>query len=112
MRLGDIARLVRSKNAGPFMLTIDVLFADRRTFDLVAASGALAPDRVASLYGVPRDDIRHFDLPDVLAVKISFPRPTVSGSIGDSDIYGCQFMAPLAGLELGGMTAAFGDEAK
>ncbi len=102
MRLGEIARLVRSKNAGPFVLTIDVLFPDRASFDRVAASRALSRERVAALYRVDATSVRCFDLPDVLAMKISFPRPVPSGAVGDSDIYGCQFMAPLAGLVIDG----------
>ena len=100
MRLGDLARLLRSKNAGPFILTIDVLFPDGAAFDQAVRSGVLHPDRVAKAYGVDRSQIRYFELRDVLAVKISFPRPEPSGSVGDSDIYGCQYMARLAELEV------------
>jgi hypothetical protein len=100
MRIGDIARLVRSKNAGPFMLTIDVLFADRETFDRINATGALSVERVAKLYSVDPDRILAFVLPDALTVKLSFPRDVPSGSLGDSDVYGCQYMARLAGAEI------------
>lgn len=100
MRLGEVARLVRSKNAGPFVLTIDVLFPDRASFDRVVAGGALGRERIAALYGADAATVRCFPLPDVLAIKVSFPRPVPSGAIGDSDIYGCQFMAPLAALDV------------
>jgi hypothetical protein len=100
MRLGDIARLVRSKNAGPFMLTIDVMFADRASFDRVTRCGALAPERIASVYGTDVAGIRSFVLPDALTVKISFPREVASGSLGDSDVYGCQYMWRLAAAEV------------
>jgi hypothetical protein len=100
MRLGDLARLLRSKNAGPFILTIDVLFPDRAAFDRAVRSGVLHPSRVAKAYGADRAQIRYFELPDVLALKISFPRPEPSGSVGDSDVYGCQYMARLAELEV------------
>lgn len=100
MRLGDIARLVRSKNAGPFMLTLDVLFDDTASFDQVAGAGVLAPACVAALYKVPETDVRLFHLRDALTIKISFPRPSPSGSFGDDDVYGCQYMARLAAQPL------------
>jgi hypothetical protein len=101
MRLGDIARLIRSKNAGPFTLTIDLLFDSRAAFDRAVGSGLLTPRRIAELYGVDPALVRHFELPDVLAIKISLPRRPPSGAVGDSDIYGCQAMAPLAALSMG-----------
>ena len=100
MRLGKLARLLRSKNAGPFILTIDVLFPDRAAFDTAVRSSVLKPERSAGLYGADIAQIRYFELPDVLAVKISFPRPEPSGSVGDSDVYGCQYMARLASIEV------------
>lgn len=101
MRLGDVARLVRSKNAGPFMLTIDVMFADVAAFDRVAASGVLAPARVAQLYERDSATVASFALRDALTIKVSFPRDVSSGSFGDSDVYGCQYMWRLAGADLG-----------
>jgi len=100
MRIGDVATLVRSKNAGPFMLTLDVLFDDGAAFDRVAASGVLSPDFVAALYGVPADVVRTYHLRDALTIKVSFPRRSPSGSFGDDDVYGCQYMARLAAQPL------------
>jgi hypothetical protein len=100
MRLGDVARLVRSKNAGPFMLTIDVMFADGAAYDRVAASRALTVERIESLYAVDASAVMVFPLRDALTVKISFPRDVPSGSPGDSDVYGCQYMWKLAALEI------------
>lgn len=100
MRLGDCAKLLRSKNAGPFMLTIDLLFPDRPSYDKALGSGLLEEDKVAALYGVDPAEVKSFHVPDFYAVKISFPRPVASGGEGDSDIYGCQYMARLARLEM------------
>lgn len=106
MRLGDLARLVRSKNAGPFMLTIDIMFADAATFDRVVASGALTPERVAVTYGADSAAIKSFLLRDALTIKVSFPRDVPSGSPGDSDVYGCQYMWRLAATDIAGRGAA------
>ena len=100
MRLGDVARLVRSKNAGPFMLTIDVMVDDGATFDRVVESGVLDPRRIAEVYGADPAAIMSFVLRDALTVKISFPRDVPSGSFGDSDVYGCQYMWRLAAIDV------------
>ena len=50
MRLYDIAFVCRSKNAGPFHLTIDLMFTDRASFDRVLHSPAFTPETIAGLY--------------------------------------------------------------
>ena len=37
-RLRDLAKLIRTKNAGPFQLTLDIMFPDSRTYEHVVAS--------------------------------------------------------------------------
>jgi hypothetical protein len=96
MRLGDIASLLRSKNAGPFMLTIDIFFEDMNKFEIAVNSGILKSDIISRLYDVETTEMEYYELPETLSVKISFPRDIPSGSIGDSDVYGCQYMARLA----------------
>jgi hypothetical protein len=34
------------------------------------------------------------------AIKITIPRPTISGDIDDADVYGGQQYGPLVGLEV------------
>ena len=93
--LGELAALIRSKNAGPFMLTIDVMLPDRPSYDRVRQSPCLSVARVSALYGIPESQILRFESDPALAVKISFPRPWVSGCAADRDIYGGQFHSPL-----------------
>jgi len=100
MRLGDATKLLRSKNAGPFMLTMDLLFHDMAAYDRVRLCGLLEPARLAALYDVDPTLVKVFLVPDVLAIKISFPRPIPSGGAGDNDVYGCQYMARLARLPM------------
>ncbi|MGH6620048.1 MAG: DUF4387 family protein, partial [Alphaproteobacteria bacterium] len=45
--IGELARLIRSKNAGPFVLTFDIMFADREVYERVKQSGALSREAVA-----------------------------------------------------------------
>ena len=48
-RLGDVAKVIRSKNAGPLLLTIDVIFGDEETYEKVLASGVLDARAIAKL---------------------------------------------------------------
>ena len=49
MRLYDCAKVVRSKNAGPFALTIDLMFESRGDLDRVLASAAFNAARCSRL---------------------------------------------------------------
>jgi len=55
-RLAELARLIRSKNAGPFELTFDVMFDDAATYERVKASGALTREVIAQRYRLPPAD--------------------------------------------------------
>ncbi len=55
--IGEIARFVTSKNAGPFLLTLDVVFPDEVTYRRFKALGALDRATVARLYGIKEDDV-------------------------------------------------------
>jgi hypothetical protein len=98
--LGDVADLVRSKNAGPFWMTLDIFFATDADYEVVAAPGVLERRNVADLYRVPPDDVRIFHLPSIRAIKISFPRPVTQGSFADRDIHAGQQYIPLSELPL------------
>lgn len=96
VRLYDLASVLRSKNAGPFELTLDVMFAEPRNYALVKEAGVLTRELIGELYRVPPDDVYHIVFFDpALAVKITLRRSVASGSIGDTDVYGAQQHAPL-----------------
>ena len=95
-RVRDLAAVVRSKNAGPFRLTVDILFRDAATYRRVKASRAITPELIAQLYGLRPDQITDFvEFDPGLAIKATFPRPVSSGTVGDTDVYGAQQHAPL-----------------
>ncbi|HYF19962.1 MAG TPA: DUF4387 domain-containing protein [Ramlibacter sp.] len=100
MKLADLAHVVRSKNAGPTQLTLDVFFRDQTGWRRAAESEALAPPAVATLYGLEAADVQRFLMPEILAIKFSLPRRVVAGSPGDGDVYGAQQHAPLLGVEV------------
>jgi hypothetical protein len=91
----DIAKVCKSKNAGPFDLTIDVVFDDAAMFERVRATGVLCPALFARLYGVDEADVLFTPYPPGLAFKATLPRLVPAGDIGDTDVYGAQQHAPL-----------------
>jgi len=98
--LGELARLIRSKNAGPFELTFDIMFADRAVYERVRDSGALSRDAVAQRYDVSPNRVKFFVCDNALAFKASIPRPRFQGDILDSDGHGGQQYAPLMDIEI------------
>ncbi len=95
-RLYDLAKVLRSKNAGPFELTLDVMFDDEETYQTVKRSGVINRDLVCRLYRVRAEDVYHVVFFDAArAIKITIKRPVDSGGIGDTDVYGAQQHAPL-----------------
>ena len=77
---------VRSKNAGPFWVTIDVFCGSKEAFEDVSAK--LSTEQVAALYRAPVEAIKRFDIADLNVVKFSLPRPVVQGSREDRDMHG------------------------
>ena len=100
--LGDVAQLIRSKNAGPFLLTLDILFDDRERYEALKASGILSASAISAMYDVDEENVSIVAYDAGLAVKITFPRKVISGSPFDRDVYGAQQHAPLVGLRVPG----------
>jgi len=96
--LGKLVEKVRSKNAGPFWLTIDIFCGTGEVFERVANS--LSTERVAALFGTEVGAMKRFEIASLNVVKFSLPRPQVQGSIGDRDMHGASWAALLAELEL------------
>lgn len=98
--IADLAKLVRSKNAGPFWLTFDIMFEKREDYERVCAAKVLTRERIAQIYGLRDETILIVNHDAAQAIKISFPRKHSSGSAHDSDIFGGQQYAPLLELEV------------
>ena len=96
--LGNMVRKIRSKNAGPFWLTVDIFCEDAGNFDLV--SKHLKTSSVAALFKIDEDRIRRFDLPQLNVIKISLPRPTIQGTAQDTDMHGASFAVLLEEMDL------------
>ena len=99
-RISEIAQVCKSKNAGPFELTIDVVFESRELYDSVAATGVLNAALIARLYDVSENQVLFTPYPAGNAFKATIPRRMPSGDVGDTDIYGAQQHAPLLDVEI------------
>lgn len=98
--LGKLARLIRSKNAGPFVLTFDIMFDREDDYVHVRDSGVVTRERIAQIYGLPPEHVQFFYCDHARALKASIPRPTTQGDVSDSDGHGGQQYAPLMDLEI------------
>ncbi len=98
--LRSLARVVRSKNAGPLCLSLALFFLDEQAYARAVSSPALSVASVAALYGFPPEQVRRFDLPHLCAIKLTLPRRLCAGDPGDGDVYGAQQHAPLLELAL------------
>jgi hypothetical protein len=95
-RLYDLAEVLRSKNAGPLLVTFDVILPDADTYRRVVDSEVLTPELIAGLYDLRPGDVQIMAFEAANAIKITIPRkgPT-SGAPGDRDVYGAQQHVPL-----------------
>lgn len=100
MKLRDCTKLIRSKNAGPFILTIDVMFENSDMFNKCLEQNILSAENVAEIYGIAPEKISTFAIPLISTIKISFPRALSQGDLGDPDNHGGQQYAPLLDLEV------------
>jgi len=100
MLLSNIAQVIRSKNAGPRRLTLDLMFASDSDYQRVAQSPALGREKIAELYGVAAEAVTVIPYPVGRAIKIVLARPIMAGDPGDRDVYGAQQHAPLLEVEI------------
>ena len=100
MKLSELATFIKSANAGATQLTFDIGFADEATFRRVVESGAIDANKVAALYGVARDRVRIYAYTPACAIKITIPRPSLSGGLDERDFDGVQQFAPLLDIEV------------
>jgi hypothetical protein len=96
--LDDLAIEVRSKNAGPFWMTLDVFLPDDETYRITDT--LITPDVIAELYQVAPESLQIFRIPQLKVVKVSFPRPLPQGSLHDRDMHAGQHHVPLASLPI------------
>ncbi|TKC16800.1 DUF4387 domain-containing protein [Robertmurraya kyonggiensis] len=102
-KLYELAKVLRSKNSGPFEVTMDVLFDQKAVYERVKRSNAVTKESVAKAYNINLSDIHHFVFFDpALGIKITMAREISSGTAGDRDVYGAQQHAPLMNIDVDG----------
>ena len=100
-KLHELAKTIRSKNAGVDKITFDVIFRDRDTYDAVRRAHVLTRESIALLYRIPDSRISDFvEYDPGCAIKFTIYRDRPSGSPGDPDIFGAQQYAPLLDIEV------------
>ena len=97
-KLGQKVRKIRSKNAGPFWLTLDIFCVDAENFNYI--HNHLKTNRVANLFQIHESKLKRFDIPDLNVIKFSLPRPYIQGKANDTDMHGASYAALLEELEI------------
>lgn len=101
VKLVDLAKTIRSKNAGTDRITFDIIFRDPANYEMVKRSGVLNKTFIANLYGIPESRIAAFvEFDPGYAIKFTINRLKPSGSFGEGDIFGCQQYPPLLDIEI------------
>jgi hypothetical protein len=99
MKLVDIASFIKSSNAGASFLTFDIGFDDAEDFRRVVESGILDPELISRLYPIAPADVQIYAYAPSAVIKITIPRPVMSGGIAERDFDGVQQFAPLLDIE-------------
>ena len=100
VKLLDMAKVIRSKNSGPYELTLDIILKDEASYRLLIEKQCITKEVIANLYRVPVEDVInviHFE--PAHAIKATIVRPICSGDLNETDVYGAQQHAPLLQLE-------------
>ncbi len=98
--LGEFADVLRSKNAGPFEITFDIMFEDANKYQHLKRTNVIKAETIAKLYKLNPDQVRIIYYDAAKGVKITIPRWSSSGSPEDTDIYGAQQHAPLLSIQV------------
>lgn len=101
--LGELAKVIRSKNAGPFVITFDIMFETKEIYSHVVNSNIITVELFSKLYNTPPEDIQLYHVDNAYAIKISMPRPIFQGELEDGDMYAGQQYPPLINIEIPGI---------
>jgi hypothetical protein len=100
-KLSELAKTIRSKNAGVDLITFDIIFRERAVYEHVKRARVLTRETVCALYRIPPARIADFvEFDPGNAIKFTIYRLRPSGSPGDPDIFGAQQYAPLLDVDV------------
>ena len=95
--LGEKVKKIRSKNAGPFWITVDVFCGDKEVYKDVR--NKLKNSKISSLFMINEQDLNRFEINNLNVIKFSFPRKTIQGDIFDRDMHGAQLAVLLSEMK-------------
>ena len=98
--LRDVCTHIRSKNAGPYWITVDLFFPDSEALARYADAPALAPEAIGRLFGVDPGQIKRFVVPRLAVLKFSYPRSKPQGGTVERDMHGGQQYVRLLNVEV------------
>ena len=101
-KLKDVCRYMRSKVAGPFWVTIDLMFDSTESFDKYSDSPALGAEAIARVYRIDPASVSHYPVPSLNVLKISYPRRGSQGGVVERDLHSGQQYVYIMDLELAG----------
>ena len=96
--LGEKVKKIRSKNAGPFWITIDIFCGSKEAYKEVRDS--LDNVKIEKLFQIPGQTLKRFEIESLNVIKFSFPRKIIQGHILDRDMHGAQLAVLLSELDL------------
>jgi hypothetical protein len=100
VKLRDVASVIRSKNSGPYELTLDILFKEAEDFKKFSTLNIIDENLIARLYKIDKAQVLSIvKFPQAKAIKATIIRPCGSGDLGERDVYGAQQHAPLMNFE-------------
>jgi hypothetical protein len=99
-KLWELTKLIRSKNSGPFELTFDVIFKDRESYEKVRDARLINAEWFARIYRLTPEVVSIINYDAANAIKITIPRPAISGDVDDTDVFGGQQHGPLVEIEV------------
>ena len=97
--LGELAKLIHSKNAGAFWKTFNIMFANDTDFKRVVSAKVLTKSRIAQTYQILEDSVIFVEITAASAIKFSFPLLRIQGDPGETDMHSGQQYAPLLNIE-------------
>lgn len=94
----ETVKYIRSKNAGPFWLTVDAFCHNVEDTRRVTAAFERERDFIAKTYQVKPEDLEIYCLEHIQVAKLSFPRVPIEGSRDELDMHGGQQYVSLLNI--------------
>lgn len=100
MKISEAASYVRSKNAGPFWVTVDIFFDNTENYQYAKSSAHLSKEIIGQVYQISADQVKLFFMDQLQVIKISYPRPCTQGGPYERDMHSGQQYIQILNLEL------------